>query len=237
MIIRKKHTITEKECTSVSCLKKHQHSHLIRKMHKKHRISYKTLFYMKEYGPRSHVASVIISQSLKMLLITAIISSVGGVKLKGVEDSIITILPLLILLPALNTMIGNAGTVVSSKFTTLLYLGRVEKKWWKEKDVHKLIVTVFTITIISAVYIGVLSYIISMTKGFAFDFLILGKVLAITLLASASLVLILVYISIRGGLWIYRMKEDPNNFLIPMTTSVADFGSMFIFATMVALFF
>jgi hypothetical protein len=41
----------------------HPEQHLIRK---KHRISHRTLFYMKEYGPRSHVASVIIKESIKI---------------------------------------------------------------------------------------------------------------------------------------------------------------------------
>ena len=211
------------------------HSPELHRIHKKHKISRKTLFYMKEYGKRSHVASVIIKESIKILLLTSIISSVGGIGLQSIQSKLFAILPLLILLPALNDMIGDYGTIVSSKFTTMLYTGEVGKKWWLDESVHKLFVTIFTVAFISSLYIGIFSLVIAYLKGFALSYAIIIKIIGISVIATFLLVGIIFFISTTLGYHIFKKKEDPNNFLIPITTSVADFGSMLIFATLVVL--
>ncbi|HLD49253.1 MAG TPA: magnesium transporter [archaeon] len=226
--------LSKKTWKQISRLKRKQHHHIIRKIHKKHNISYKTLFYMKEYGPKSHVSSVIIRESIKILILASILSSVGGLGLQSIEKNIVAIIPLLILLPALNDMIGDFGTVVSSKFTTMLFLNKISKIWWRDADVKKLFRTVFFIAIISAIYIGVLASVIAGIMGFGINFDLAIKVLHISLLSTIILVSIIFFVSVAGGLWIFKRNEDPNNFLIPITTSIADLGSMIIFAAMVS---
>ena len=51
------------------------------------------------------------------------------------------------------------------------------------------------------------------------------------------LVAVIFSVSIIGGLGIYHKKEDPNNFLIPIATSVADLLNLVIFAILVGMFF
>jgi len=51
------------------------------------------------------------------------------------------------------------------------------------------------------------------------------------------LVAILFLTSITAGLYFYRKGEDPNNFLIPITTSIADFGNMIVLTVLVILVF
>ncbi|MBI4163120.1 MAG: magnesium transporter [Candidatus Aenigmarchaeota archaeon] len=228
---------TKHTCRSVVCLKRRKQHPLLHHIHKKHNISYKTLFYMKEYGPHSHVAHTIFKESIKILLLTSIISSIGGIGLQHIERNLLTILPLLILLPALNNMIGAMGTIISSKFTTMLYLKKVEKKWWREHEVHKLIATLFAISTISSVYITLLATAFSVFRGFQFTQIIALKILALTMASTIIIVSIIFLVSIIGGIFIYKRKEDPNNFLIPISTSIADFGSMLVFVYFVALLF
>ncbi|GEM_PF-747731 len=228
---------SKRVCNSIACLKRKKHHPLLHHIHKKHNISYKTLFYMKEYGPHSHVAHTIFKESIKILLLTSIISSIGGIGLQNIESHLLTILPLLILLPALNNMVGAMGTIISSKFTTMLYLNRVEKKWWREHEVHKLITTLFIIALISSVYITVLATAVSVFRGFQFTQMIALKILALTMVSTIIIVSIIFLVSIIGGIFIYKRKEDPNNFLIPISTSVADFGSMLVFVLLVSMFF
>lgn len=235
--MHKNHTLKRHECHSLTCLKRRSYHRLVHKIHHKHRLSYKTLFYMKEYGPHSHVASVIVKESVKMLILASFISGLGGAHLQTVNNKIITILPLLILLPALASLIGSFGTIVSSKFTTMLYLGKVPKKWWQSENVHELIYVIMLIGFAAAFYIGALSYAVAYLKGFTFAHLTFLKILGVSVIATVSLIGIIVLISIIGGLWIFRKKEDPNNFLIPITTSVADFGSLLLFSAMVTWFF
>src|SRR3989344_6261647 len=230
-------------------LKRKHHHPLVHHIHKKHNISYKTLLYMKEYGPKSHISHVIIRESLKILILASIISSVGGVGLNSIQNKLFTILPLIILLPALNSMIGSYGAIVSSKFTMMLYLGKIRgtsagnipKTYFfpflKNENLHKLFFTLLCIGIISAVYMSLLSVGIAYIKGFEISLGLILQILEISLISVIILVSLIFTISVSVGLWIYRKKEDPNNFLIPIATSIGDLGSMCIFSLLVFLLF
>ena len=231
-------------------LRRKPHHPLVHRIHKKHHISYKTLLYMKEYGPKSHVAHLIIRESLKILILASILSSIGGFGLQSIQSKLFTILPLIILLPALNDMIGDFGVIVSSKFTTMLYLGKIRGAsggnrsktyftpvWLKNENLHKLFFTILCIAIISSVYMSVLSLAISYLKGFQITLELILKIMQISLISVILLVSLIFSISISFGLWIYRKKEDPNNFLIPIATSIGDLGSMALFSLLVFLLF
>lgn len=233
----RRHTIRKRECTTLECIERRKHHHMVHKIHKKHKISYKTLFYMKEYGPRSHVTSVIINESIKILFIASVISALGGVHVQSIKGYLTGIIPLLILLPALNSLIGSFGTIISSKFTTMLYMGKAPAKWWTSYVVQELIFSILLVGVISSVYIGFVSYGVSMLRGFPFDLNLLVKVLSISMLSTAALIGLIALISITWGLYIFQKQEDPNNFLIPLTTAIGDFGSMAIFSAMVLIMF
>jgi len=209
----------------------------IRKLHRKHRLHHRTMFYMKEYGPGKDVHIVIIKESLRILILTSLISTIGGVALQSIQSDLVTILPLLILIPALNGMIGNYGTIISSRFTTALYLGQVNKKWWHSENLRDLFKDVIEIGIASAIYIAILSMFVSTLKGFVINYILLGKIVLISLITSFTLITAIFIISIKAGFYIYSKKEDPNNYLIPLTTAIADLGSMIIFSLLIRFLF
>ncbi len=179
----------------------------------------------------------IIKESIKVLILASILSSIGGISLQVIEKKLLLVLPLLIVLPGLNNMIGSFGTIMSSKFTTLLFLGKVKDKWWKSKEIKTIILILVAVSVISAVYIGLLSNLIAYWKGFEVGSWIIVKVIVISLIATLILVSIIIALSIIAGFRIYKRNEDPDNFLIPITTSVADLGSMVIFSSLVYLLF
>ncbi len=218
-------------------LRRKHHHPLLHHIHKKHRISYKTLTYMKEYGPRSHVYHVIIKESIKILILASILSSIGGFGLQNMQGKLIAILPLLILLPALNDMIGDYGAIVSSKFTTMLYLGKIKGSPWKSESVHRLFFTIFSIAIISSIYIGIFSSVLAFSGGFPIDFWLFVKVAGVSVASTLILVGIIFLLSVLVGSYVFKRNEDPNNFLIPIATSVGDLGSMAIFSLLIILLF
>ena len=67
---------------------------LIKHVHKRHNISKKTLFYVKEYCTKSNVSSVIIRESLAVLIFASIVSSFGGFGLEKWKDQFILLLPI-----------------------------------------------------------------------------------------------------------------------------------------------
>jgi mgtE-like transporter len=218
-------------------VRRHEHHPLLHHVHRRYGISRKTLFYMKEYGPHSHIAHVIIRESLKILVMASIISSIGGISLQFMQDKILTIIPLLILLPTMNNMVGDFGCIVSSKFTTMLYLGKVNQKWWRSRHLHRLFLVILISSFIMSVFIGVAASVIAYWQGFSLTFEVFLKILGIAVLSNLILVGVIFSVSIIGGLAIYHKKEDPNNFLIPIATSFADLLNLVIFAILVGMFF
>ncbi|MBI2129540.1 magnesium transporter [Candidatus Woesearchaeota archaeon] len=179
----------------------------------------------------------IIKESLKVLILASILSSVGGFGLQTIQIKLAAIIPLLILLPSLNDMIGDFGMIITSKFTTALYERKIKRPWWRSHFVKHLYRVIIPIALISAVYISILSVFIAYARGFSFDIILLLKIIGLVALTTALLVVIIFLISIIGGLYVYHRKEDPDDMLIPITTSVADLGSMLLFSGMIRWMF
>ena len=210
---------------------------LVHTIHKTHKIARNTLFYIKEYGPKSNISHTIIKESIKILLFASILSSIGGLSLENIKSTFISIIPLVILLPTLNNLIGDYGIIFSSKFTTLLYEGKISKKSWLNKELRYLLFDLIVIAIITAVLSSLLAIAISHFAGYSITPDLIEKVMLISLIDVIALVLILFFIGVAAGFYFYDKQEDPNNFLIPITTSIADLGNMLLLTLLIILFF
>ena len=177
--------------------------------------------------------SKVLRESLKVLILVIVLCTFGGFGLESVSEKLYTIIPLLILFPALNNMIGSFGTIISSKFTTLLYLGKISKNWRKSKEMRRLIRKIFIIALIMAVYLGIASSIISLVKGYNLTSHIFTRVLLISIITTFVLISIITIMSIMVGIYVYKKDEDPDNFLIPITTAFADLGSMLVLSLLI----
>ena len=226
-----------KNLQKLRSLERKKHHKLQHKIHRKHKISKKTLFYIKEYGPHSHVTRTIIRESFKILLLTSLISSFGGFALEHIKLIFISIFPLIILLPALNDMIGDYSTIVSSKFSTMLHEGKIRKNLRGNKELKKLFIQILIISLITTLISAAASLIISKFSNYKISLLLASKIFIIAILDVLALVIILFFVSVYAGLYFYKKNEDPNNFLIPITTSTADFGNMLLLAVLVILLF
>lgn len=218
-------------------VKKSRYHHLTHKLHKKYRISKKTLLYAKEYGPHTNILKTIIKESILVLLFASVLSSFGGFALENIKTVFVSIIPLIILLPVLNDMIGNFSIIISSRFATLLHEGRDETKWYKDKEVTTLLFQIVFISIFMAILSSCTASAVSYFAGYALNKSIVYKVILISVIDVLLLVCILFLVAVSAGLYFYRKNEDPDNFLIPITTSIADFGNMILLAVLVVLFF
>lgn len=214
-----------------------KHHPLLHQIHQKHRISRKTLLYVKEYGPKTHAAWTIIRESVLMLLFASILSSLGGLALERIKPFFIPLMPLIILFPTLNDMIGDYGTIVSSRFSTLLHEQQVSgiSRIIRSAELRQLFAQVGIISLITTSISLLLAFLLSLLLGFPLSSGLVFKIALICLIDAAAMVSLLFGIAVLGGLYFYRRGEDPNNFLIPLTTSVADFGNMMLLAALIIL--
>lgn len=221
----------------ITSLKRHEHHPLIYKVHRTHKISRRTLFYMKEYGKKSHIASVILKESLFALALALLFGVLGGIGLQNVKSNFVAFLPLIILLPALNDMIGDYSMIMVSRLSTLVFTQNVARNWWASEEIRKMMRTIFSVSILSAVYIGLASSAIAYLKGFPLTFLSAAKVIEVSLITTLVMVGVVVIISAFAVFYVYKRKEDPNNIVMPIMTSLADFSTILVFAFVVRLVF
>jgi len=174
---------------------------------------------------------------MKILIFASLISSIGGFGLQSIQESIYVIIPLMILFPTLNNMVGGFGTVVSSKFTSLLYEGRIRGKMSKSKALRKMFKKLTFVVAISSILVGAIVCIASLLRGYALTFGMVFKIFIISIISTFSLFAIISVVAVVGGSYIHKRNQDPDNFLIPMTTSIADLGNLIIFALLVTVLF
>lgn len=227
----------KKDLERLRGVRKKTYHPLIHKVHKKYKISRKTLFYIKEYGPHTSVPRTIIDESIKILLFASILSSLGGFALEHIKTIFVPIIPLIVLLPALNDMIGDYGTIISSRFSSMLHQGKIRRMWWANQELRKLFIQIFITSIVAAVFSSVIAFVVAYFSKYPLTTTIISKIFLITIIDVISLISIIFLISVFAGLYFYKKGEDPNNLLIPITTSVADFGNMITLSILVILFF
>lgn len=224
-----------KHLQKLTLIEKAKHHPLIHHLHKKYHISKKTLFYIKEYGPKSNVPKVIIKESVKILIFASIISLFTGSLLEHSKTFFAKILPLLILLPALNDMIGDYSIIISSRFSTMLHEGKIKNKIFHNKELKTLFVQILIISATTALLSSLISAIISGFSGYKINLQLTTKIVAISILDSLILIAILFLVAVFAGLYFFKKQEDPNNFLIPITTAIADFGNVIILSILASL--
>ena len=173
---------------------------------------------------------------LKLLFTLAFINSIGGLSLELASKKLIQVVPIIILLPALSHMCGSFGTIISSKFTSLLFKGKISKKGIKDNDLKILFKNLFYIVIISSIYISIFSFVISPLRDYKFNFSHLIKIPIFVLIVSLSLFIVNFNVAIFTGLYLYRKKKDPDDFLVPITTTISDFGSIVLITILSVMF-
>ena len=223
--------------TRLQGYKRRPHHPLQHKIHREFKISKGTLFYIKEYGPHTHIAKTIIKESIKILFLASLISSFGGLALEHIKTIFIAIIPLTILLPTLNDMVGDYGTVISSRFSTLLHEGKVRVNRLRDANLKQMVFQIYIVAFLTGTLSAVLALVIShFTSGYT-DFMVAQKIMVLTIVDILILITLIIIIAIASGVYYFKKGEDPNNFLIPITTSVADFANMIILALLVRLIF
>ncbi|MEM3074423.1 MAG: magnesium transporter [Candidatus Pacearchaeota archaeon] len=229
--------LIKKYLQKLSNIPRRKNHPLTHKIHSEHNISKKTLLYIKEYGPHSNIPTTIISESVKVLLLTSLISSLGGFSLEYIKESFIPLMPLIVLLPVLNGMIGNYGAIISSRFSTIIHKNGSLSGGFKNNELKVLYLQIKVISLIIVVFASLLSFVISYLVFGEFNFFIMGKIFIIACMDILILINVLFFISVYFGIYFYNKGEDPDNFLIPITTSIADFGNMVFLSLLIILFF
>jgi len=172
----------------------------------------------------------IIKEALPTILLVAFIVNVTGTVLKGISNLAVGRKEIYTVYPAIIGMMGDVGLVVGSAATTKLALGVLAPSFASITNHAKNIFSAWKASLMMFILLGLLSLGINdvfSTQGISNLLLIL---LVCNLIAFAVIVIVFYAMSIVG----FKRGLDPDNFVIPVGSALAD--SITTFALFAALF-
>lgn len=157
-------------------------------------------------------------ESLLTVILVAFIVNVTGTVLKRISLVVEDRKEIYTAYPALIDMVGDVGSVVGSTATTKLALGLIRPSLAAMKNHSMQVLSAWVASVIMFIVIAASS--LAMNGIFTFSgFMGLTSVLLMTnLIAVAAIILVSFVIAIAA----YRRGLDPDNFVIPIESSLAD---------------
>lgn len=156
------------------------------------------------------------------------ISLIGGIGLEAVEEKLLPLIPLIIALPALNTMVGDYAAIVAAhatdpaerKYTKKLLARAISKAIW---------VNIFGLLL--------LSIILAWHRGYLFTGFFAIKFVIFIVVAMISVISLMFGFTALLDKILEKNKLNPDDILIPIVTSITDvlmlgfvaFAAVFIF--------
>ncbi|MBY9002450.1 MAG: magnesium transporter [Candidatus Lokiarchaeota archaeon] len=176
----------------------------------------------------------IIKESVVIVIISSIMGLISGTFLSINQQILYSFPIILLILPSLNSLIGDISTVLTSRLSSHLYLGNLPPKIQKSNvlrnDFYGLLITIL-LSLIALIIIG---YAVGIATGIQIiNPLLIITVIMLTLLILFVMIFILLFTS---SIFLFRRGKDPNNFLIPLTTSLLDFLTPLILIFFIYLF-
>jgi mgtE-like transporter len=171
-----------------------------------------------------------IKETLSTMLIIAVIVNVTGTVLRQISETIGRRKEIYTVYPALIDTVGDVGSVVGSTATTKLVLGLVKPAFSSIKNHVPRILTTWTASLIMFIVYAFLSLLAQPSAlGSSFPSFIL-----VLLTTNLIAVFIIVLISFAIAIATFRRGLDPDNFVIPIESTLAD--SITTIALLIALF-
>ena len=178
----------------------------------------------------------ILKESVLVVMISSIIGLISGTFLSVNKEILYSFPIILLILPSLNSLIGDISTVLTSRLSSHLYLGNLSPKIQKSnvievrKDFYGLLITI----LLSLVALIIIGYAVGFATGIQIiNPLLIIAVIMLTILILFGIIFILLFTS---SIFLFRRGKDPNNFLIPLTTSLLDFLTPLLLIFFIYLF-
>jgi len=173
-----------------------------------------------------------LKESMVTMLCVSLLVNITGTVLLGISKFISERVEIYTIYTALIGMIGNVGSVVGSTATTKLALGLLAPSFSSMRNHAKSIFSAWGASIIMFVILAVLSLSIHSLFSFSSVSSLFSIVLIANILAVAAIVILTYSISILT----FKRGLDPDNFVIPVESSLADsVTSLALFAALLLI--
>jgi mgtE-like transporter len=160
----------------------------------------------------------IIKESLPTMLLVAFMVNITGTVLKGISNIAASRREIYTVYPAIIDMMGDVGLVVGSAATTKLALGMLAPSFSSIKNHAKNIFSAWTASLVLFAVLGLLSLAINGMFSLQGFFSLLLILFVSNIISFVAIVIVSYAISILT----FKRGLDPDNFVIPVGSSLAD---------------
>ncbi len=162
-----------------------------------------------------------IREGILGIFYAVVLSSIAGYLLSRLYSALMGAPELMIVLPLLMTLTGDAGTIIASRYTTALNIGEIGVGYPRQTiyflgETSILLIAPYT----SSLVIGIVVSIITSRRWFLARFVwLIIKVFQVGFLSILVSTPIVIFISFQT----FKYGLNPDNFSIPIVTSTSDF--------------
>ncbi len=174
-----------------------------------------------------------IKESLPTMLLVAFMVNITGTILKGISNHAAGRKEIYTVYPAMIDMMGDVGLVVGSAATTKLALGVLTPSFSSIKNHAKNIFSAWTASLLMFAVIGLLA----LSVNGVFSWQGISSLLLILLVSNIIAFVAIVILSYAISILTFKKGLDPDNFVIPVGSSLADaITTIALFVALLLLF-
>ncbi len=176
----------------------------------------------------------IIKESIIVVMLTSFIGLISGTLLSFNEQILYAFPIIILILPSLNSLIGDMSTVLISRLTTHLYIGSIPPKIKSSTQLLTDFIGLVSTIGLSLIFLIIIGYGIALVTGIeVVNPVLIVTLISITVVLLFVLMFVLLFIS---SVYLFKRGKDPNNYLIPLVTSSADFLTPLFLIILIQIF-
>jgi cation transporter-like permease len=145
--------------------------------------------------------------------IASSISLIGGIGIEVVQEKLLSIVPLLIALPGLNSMVGDYATLIAA------HAGDPEERTRSHGDLIKAMLPSIGINIL---FVFTMSTVLAAQRGYALTPLFMGTFAAFVVFSILAVIAIMLVITLALDALLRNRPLNPDDVLIPIVTTISD---------------
>lgn len=159
-------------------------------------------------------------QSLPVLIVCAILSTVAGTVMGMHLDMLTSFTAVLMLIPVVNAEGGNLGGILSSQLTSAYHLGATSMERRPDQPARKSFVSLIMLSMLLFPILGLVAHLVSGAAGLVSPGM--AKLLAISVLGGLIATLLAILATYYLTYLFLKVGVDPDNVVIPIITSMMD---------------
>jgi len=162
-----------------------------------------------------------LEESMPVLVLATSIAVATGLVLSFNRDFISVLPGVLIIIPSFNQMNGAISSVLSCRLSSALHLGLIHPKLHRTKTLDRNVLATYLTALVSFSAFGLIAWMFNTALGTASTniWVFMGIVLLAGMLTTVALSVMSIMLSYVS----YRKGMDPDNWVIPLMTSIGDF--------------